>query len=92
MSVTYRRHNTPDAIKGKYVVCRQWNTGFGGGFLMAWDDQHGATFSSIVNAMAFDSYADAIRATIRAKQVVPRSMPDHRGNTFSFWYDVGVAA
>ncbi|PCJ68247.1 MAG: hypothetical protein COA62_15905 [Rhodobiaceae bacterium] len=79
MSKTYRHAETPEALKGEYVVGRHWNS-FDGDFLKEWDAEHGAVFTGIGGARSFSTHSEAVGAAIRCKSLFPE-----------FRFDVGVA-
>lgn len=66
-----RASRAPASIRGLYVVNRQWN-GTGGDYLSAWDEQHGAAFTSIKKAMAFYTKDAAETAAAEAARRVPK--------------------
>lgn len=86
MTATIHSPHTPPEAKGKYAVCRHW-TSADGDFLHSLDDRYGACFAGVGRAMVFASKSDAVRAAIRAKQLVPVGTDGVR-----FFYDAVLLA
>lgn len=81
VSATFREHNTPDEIKGRYVVPR-----FDGvtlvDYLSGVDDAGTPTFGPIGQAASFDGKTDAVWAAIDC---------NIRKDLRRYSFDVGVA-
>ena len=84
MSATYREMNTPDGLKGRYVVARLLPLGGGSvvDYLADFGNHADPSYGDITAAIDFDTKSEAVRAAIHCKR------RDDQGHIF----DAGVAA